>query len=76
MRKPFIAGNWKMHKTVVEAVDPAVALKAALADVSTMDLAVCPTATALEAVSHVLNSTRTSVSVPRICTGKTWCLYR
>jgi len=61
MRKPFIAGNWKMHKTVVEAVDLAVALKAALADVSTMDLAVCPTATALEAVSHVLTNTNIGV---------------
>ncbi|MCU0519621.1 MAG: triose-phosphate isomerase [Anaerolineae bacterium] len=61
MRRPFIAGNWKMHKTVAEAVDLAVALKAALADVSTMDLAVCPTATALEAVSHVL--ARTNIGV-------------
>ena len=61
MRRPFIAGNWKMHKTVAEAVDLAMALKAALSDVTTMDLAVCPTATALEAVRHVL--TRTNIGV-------------
>ena len=27
MRKPVIAGNWKMYKTVGESVDTALALK-------------------------------------------------
>lgn len=54
MRKPFIAGNWKMHKTVAEAIDLASGLKSSLADVDDMDLAVCPPATALAAVSDIL----------------------
>ncbi len=54
MRTPFIAGNWKMHKTVAEATTLAEALREALAEVKTMDLAVCPPATALDAVSRVL----------------------
>ncbi|MBN1872740.1 MAG: triose-phosphate isomerase [Anaerolineae bacterium] len=54
MRKPFIAGNWKMHKTVAEGVELATGLKAALAGVETMELAVCPTATVLGAVGEVL----------------------
>jgi len=54
MRTPFIAGNWKMHKTVSEATALAEALREALADVSTMELAVCPPATALDAVRRVL----------------------
>ena len=54
MRKPFIAGNWKMHKTATEAIELASGLKQALADVATMDLAVCPPATALGVVSDIL----------------------
>ncbi len=54
MRKPFIAGNWKMHKTAAEATQLARGLRAALADVAGVDLAVCPTATALSAVSDAL----------------------
>ncbi len=54
MRTPFIAGNWKMHKTVSEATALAEALREALADVDTMELAVCPPATALDAVRRVL----------------------
>jgi triosephosphate isomerase (TIM) len=54
MRKPFIAGNWKMNKTIAEAIELAAELKEALDDVESIDLAVCPTATALSAVSDVL----------------------
>jgi triosephosphate isomerase len=54
MRKPFIAGNWKMNKTVAEGVALATGLKETLAGVSGMELAVCPTATALSAVRDVL----------------------
>jgi triosephosphate isomerase len=54
MRKPFIAGNWKMHKTVEDAKALASGLQDALADVESIDTAVCPTATALHAVSEAL----------------------
>ncbi len=54
MRKPFIAGNWKMYKTVAEGVALATGLKAALADVTTMELAVCTPASALAAVGQAL----------------------
>ncbi len=54
MRKPFIAGNWKMNKTVAEGVELATGLKEALANVKTVELAVCPTATVLGAVSAAL----------------------
>ncbi len=61
MRTPFIAGNWKMHKTVSEATALAEALREALADVGTMELAVCPPATALDAVRRVLAGSNISV---------------
>ena len=54
MRKPFIAGNWKMNKTVAEGVALAAGLKETLAGVADMELAVCPTATVLSAVRDVL----------------------
>jgi triosephosphate isomerase len=53
-RKPFVAGNWKMNNLVAEAVGLAEALKPLVADVSTVDIAVCPTYTSLYAVGQVL----------------------
>lgn len=54
MRKPFIAGNWKMYKTVDEAVALAQGLRESLAGVTAMELAVCPPATALFSVGQAL----------------------
>ena len=50
-RKLIIAGNWKMNKTVAEALDLVNGLKRELASVKEVDLVVCPPYTALEAVS-------------------------
>ncbi len=49
MRKPILAGNWKMHKTIDEAHDLVKALKTELAtfDHSSVDVVVCPPFTAL-----------------------------
>jgi len=52
MRKPLMAGNWKMNKTVVEAVNMVKALKPAVADVKDVEILVCPTFTALFAVNN------------------------
>ena len=61
MRKPFIAGNWKMNKTVAEGMALAEGLKAALADVADVELAVCPVATVLSAVSETLRGSNIGV---------------
>ena len=52
-RRPLIAGNWKMHKTVEEARDFAHGL-AALELPEDVDVAVCPPFTALQAVAQAL----------------------
>lgn len=52
MRKPIIAGNWKMNKTVSEAVDLVRQLKASVVDVREIDIVIAPTFTALQAVSR------------------------
>ncbi len=53
-RLPFIAGNWKMNKTVEEALDLVRRLKASLSDTEGVEVAVAPPFTALYAVSEEL----------------------
>jgi triosephosphate isomerase len=56
-RKLIIAGNWKMNKTVAEAMDLVRDLMRDLANIKESDIVVCPPFTALEEVSKlVLNS--------------------
>jgi triosephosphate isomerase len=50
-RKLIIAGNWKMNKTVAEALDLVHDLKLELANVKEVDVVVCPPFTALSEVS-------------------------
>jgi triosephosphate isomerase len=54
MRIPFIAGNWKMNKTIEEAVALVQELCAALENVAGCDVAVCPPFPALSAVREAL----------------------
>jgi triosephosphate isomerase len=54
MRRPIIAGNWKMHKTAPEAVELVKGLLSELSDVNQVDIVVCPPFTALESVSWIL----------------------
>jgi triosephosphate isomerase len=49
-RKPYIAGNWKMHKTVSEAWDFVRELVPAIAGIDTVDVGLCAPFTALTAV--------------------------
>jgi triosephosphate isomerase (TIM) len=53
-RKLVIAGNWKMNKTVAEALDLVQGLKRELASVKELDIVVCPPFTALESVSKAI----------------------
>jgi triosephosphate isomerase len=54
MRKPFIAGNWKMYKTIDETVALIQALRAELDSVDGCDVAVCPPSIALAAARQAL----------------------
>lgn len=51
MRTPIIAGNWKMNKTVDEALDLVRKLKESLKDVKDREIVVCPSFVALYAVA-------------------------
>jgi len=50
----IIAGNWKMNKTVAEALDLVRGLKLELANIKEVDLVVCPPFTALSEVSKAI----------------------
>ena len=53
-RKIIIAGNWKMNKTVAEALDLVGDLKRALANIKEVDIVICPPFTALSEVSKAV----------------------
>jgi triosephosphate isomerase len=54
MRTPFIAGNWKMNKTIDEAQQLVGELLPLVADVRAAEIAVCPPAIALSSVKAAL----------------------
>lgn len=54
MRRPIIAGNWKMNTTVEEAVSAAETLRDLLGDVRHVDVVICPPFTTLTEVSKVV----------------------
>jgi triosephosphate isomerase len=58
MRKPVIAGNWKMHKTGAEAVAMLKELQALTADVTDVEIVICPPFTALAAVADDIAKTK------------------
>ncbi len=54
MRRPFIAGNWKMNTTRSEALDLVKGLRQALPQGNSVDVAVCPPSVYLAPVSAAL----------------------
>lgn len=61
MRIPLIAGNWKMHKTIGEAVDFVENLRVEVAGVENVEILVCPPYTAISAVAERLGGTNIGV---------------
>ena len=57
MRKPFIAGNWKLYKTLTEASALIDELKTELAvfDQSGLDVVVCPPSVTLCSLFSAVN---------------------
>ncbi len=57
MRTPFVAGNWKMNKTVEEARALVFSLSIKLRDIAGVEKVLCPPFPALVAVSALLQGT-------------------
>ena len=66
MRTPLIAGNWKMFKTVHEAVVFAKELRPIVKDVAGIDIVVAPPFTAVHAVAEALRNTNVSVAAQHL----------
>jgi triosephosphate isomerase len=62
MRKPVIAGNWKMYKTVAESVDTALALKPLVTNANHCEVVIAPVFTALKTVADRLEGSNIQVS--------------
>lgn len=57
MRKLFIAGNWKMNKTISETVELVNSLKREVSDIEGVDIVICPVFISLsEAADLVIDS--------------------
>ena len=61
MRKPMMAGNWKMNKTIGEAVALAEAIRAAVNEMNNVDRVVCPPFVDLPAVQAALAGSNIAV---------------
>ncbi len=57
MRKPIIAGNWKMNKTISEAKDLVTGVIGKLADKEDVEVVFCPPFTALATVKELIKET-------------------
>jgi len=60
-RTPFVAGNWKMHKTVAEAEEYIQALLPRVSSVDGVDLAICVPYTDLQAMVDSTRGSRVEV---------------
>ena len=62
MRKPVIAGNWKMYKTIGESVDTALALKPLVANANHCEVVLAPVFTAIKTVADRLEGSNVNVA--------------
>src|SRR5919106_2450625 len=62
MRKPVIAGNWKMYKMLSDAVNTALALKPLVANANHCEVVIAPVFTAIKTVSDRLEGSNIRVA--------------
>src|SRR5437773_3041019 len=62
MRKPVIAGNWKMFKTVADSVATVLALKPFVANANHCEIVIAPVFTALKIVADRLEGSNIKVA--------------
>jgi len=61
MRTPYIAGNWKMHKSIAEAEEFIAALLPRISSTDGVDVAICPSFIALQAMVDSTRGSRVQV---------------
>jgi triosephosphate isomerase len=66
MRIPFIAGNWKMFKTVHESVVFTKELRSMVKDVKNVEIVIAPPFTAIHAVAEAARNTNIGVAAQNL----------
>jgi len=66
MRIPFIAGNWKMYKTVHEAVEFVKELRPAVKDITDVEIVLAPAFTAVHALADAARNTKIGVAAQNL----------
>ena len=66
MRRPIIAGNWKMNNTIAAGTALIKALAPLVKDVKDVDIVACPTATALAAVADAARGTNIHIGAQNV----------
>jgi len=66
MRKPFVAGNWKMNKTAAEAATLVGTMLPELNKIDAVEIVVCPPATAVPAVSGLVKGSKVGVGTQNL----------
>ena len=66
MRRPLIAGNWKMNLHRQEAVALADQMKQGLGSIGDVELVVCPPSTYLDAVGTAIQGTPISLGAQNV----------
>ena len=62
MRTPFIAGNWKMYKTVAEAVSYVKEFRGLVKDIADVEIVVAPPFTALHAAAEAARNSNVVIA--------------
>jgi triosephosphate isomerase len=62
MKKPVIAGNWKMYKTIVESVETVLALKPLVVGANHCEVVIAPVFTAIKTVADRLEGSNIKVA--------------
>ena len=69
-RRPLLAGNWKMHRTVLEAYDLVTEIGKCSAGVEDRDVILAPPFTAMHEVVRVLKGSNVEVAAQNVCWEK------
>jgi triosephosphate isomerase len=72
MRKPVIAGNWKMYKLIGESVETALALKALVANANHCEIVIAPVFAALTTVADRLEGSNIKIAAQNCSTEQSF----
>jgi len=66
MRKPLMAGNWKMHKTISEGIAMVKELKTLISDAKDVDVLICPVFTSINALSNEVKGSNIKIGAQNV----------